>query len=557
MTILIAGLGGIIMQRALALERHQTRLHQMNEALLEARRHEKNYLLRGDASYQQFVALWLSTLEELAHQGMAQFKDDPVMAARLEDIIGLKKSYSEQFQDVLSHPRENQSVVNAARNLHRALDELLHDERNRVETAYQGFEMMFVAMMLAATVSYVLLVPLVMYSITHSLKIGIRFVREVAEGRLNTPMESFSDDEIGYLLTSLRDMAAALRDKEEENLRGQMSRLALSGLLETSLEPLSQAEQLRVALQIIFTIPWLRVRTGAIFLTEEETGDLRLVASEGLLPSVRELCDRVASGHCLCGAALKEKHLIVAPPGDHRHTVQYEGMSPHGHYCAPILSRGQVLGVVNLYLHEAHAPDSEEVALLTAVTNTLAGIIERKRMEQKLNHLAHHDVLTNLPNRMLFHEHLDQALALAARHQNKMAVMLIDLDRFKQVNDTLGHAAGDELLVETSQRIKGCLRASDTVARMGGDEFAVILMDIEHSGAGGVAGKIIKSLTAPFLIQGQTCHIGASIGIALYPDHGTRDSLLARADEAMYQVKKGGRNDYRYYDTPEDAPVSL
>ena len=206
---------------------------------------------------------------------------------------------------------------------------------------------------------------------------------------------------------------------------------------------------------------------------------------------------------------------------------------------------------MTLYLDAKHPPNAEEEFFLGSIAFTLAGILERKQMEERMQHLAHHDLLTALPNRALFSEHFARSLAMATRGQGKLAVMIVDLDHFKQVNDTLGHAAGDEVLIVSTQRIRECLRASDLVARMGGDEFAIILTDLTQPEAAGlVADKIVQNLSQPIVLGKNTALVGASIGVALFPDHGREaDALLASADIAMYQVKKRGRHGYCFADT--------
>jgi diguanylate cyclase (GGDEF)-like protein len=151
-------------------------------------------------------------------------------------------------------------------------------------------------------------------------------------------------------------------------------------------------------------------------------------------------------------------------------------------------------------------------------------------------------------NRSLFHDRVTQTLKQSKRYNRKFALLFIDLDGFKSVNDMLGHVAGDELLVKTAKRLLDCVRDSDTVARMGGDEFTIILKAISTSeNSKIVAQKIIHVLSSPFKIKDHDTHIGVSIGISLYPDNGADiETLLKKADEAMYQAKKNGKNDYRF-----------
>jgi diguanylate cyclase (GGDEF)-like protein len=172
-----------------------------------------------------------------------------------------------------------------------------------------------------------------------------------------------------------------------------------------------------------------------------------------------------------------------------------------------------------------------------------------KEMEQKYQHLAHHDMLTGLPNRSLFADRLQQMLAQAKRSTAHGALIYLDLDKFKPVNDTLGHNIGDLVLVTIAQRLHTAVRESDTVARIGGDEFVVLLPVIESKqDAITVAEKIRLALEQPFKINGHTIQIGSSLGIAVYPEHGEDEiSLMKNADTAMYHAKQNGRNNVQMY----------
>lgn len=182
-------------------------------------------------------------------------------------------------------------------------------------------------------------------------------------------------------------------------------------------------------------------------------------------------------------------------------------------------------------------------------------ITDRKRAEAMVSFQAHHDLLTRLPNRALFSDRLAMALASAERDQARLAVMFIDLDRFKQINDTFGHAAGDELLKAFSGRIKNCLRSSDTLCRYGGDEFLVLLPNlVGPNDAETVGRKILQALEAPFPIEGRDFRVTTSLGIAHYPlDDLTADGLIRKADIAMYQVKSRGKNGLRAYTSEMSA----
>jgi diguanylate cyclase (GGDEF)-like protein len=186
------------------------------------------------------------------------------------------------------------------------------------------------------------------------------------------------------------------------------------------------------------------------------------------------------------------------------------------------------------------------------VTVIAKDITERKQAEEKLTHMATHDFLTDLPNRILFNDRLNMALVQARRHQQKIGMMLLDLDYFKDVNDKLGHGVGDKVLRVVGERLTRLLRASDTIARMGGDEFLLLLQDISSlENATTIAQKILKSFREPFAIDHHEIMITTSIGIAIFPDDGKdADALLKNADIAMYRAKERGRDNFQCYSSP-------
>ncbi len=187
-----------------------------------------------------------------------------------------------------------------------------------------------------------------------------------------------------------------------------------------------------------------------------------------------------------------------------------------------------------------------------AITHYIASftdITERKAAEAQISHLAHHDALTGLFNRFSLQDRLEQALAMVSREQRQLAVMFIDMDRFKTINDTLGHAVGDELLVEVARRLRDSVRECDIVARLGGDEFVVVLTEVEHaSAAARVADKILHTLGQDYSIGGKQLHSTPSIGLAFCPDDGEDGStLMKNADTAMYHAKSQGRNNVQFF----------
>jgi diguanylate cyclase (GGDEF)-like protein len=212
---------------------------------------------------------------------------------------------------------------------------------------------------------------------------------------------------------------------------------------------------------------------------------------------------------------------------------------------------------VQVYLWRA-AISSLLLVLLTTTLGRMSWQLARARVREneanlthahRVEYLAYHDGLTALPNRSLFNKLLSQAISLAKRHDRQLAVAFIDLDRFKQINDTLGHEAGDELLKEVANRLKACLRDSDTVARLGGDEFVVLMTELgDQKYAATVAQKIITAIAKPVILLGQDFRVTASIGISSYPKDGLNEQTLTKnADIAMYQAKEDGKNNFQFY----------
>jgi len=200
---------------------------------------------------------------------------------------------------------------------------------------------------------------------------------------------------------------------------------------------------------------------------------------------------------------------------------------------------------------DAEGKPYRRVALFSDIT-------EKKKSENLIWQQANFDTLTGLPNRRMFHARLEQEIKKAQRTDRQLALLFVDLDRFKEVNDTLGHAKGDLLLSEAAQRLQSCVRASDTVARLGGDEFTVILTELDDTrGIDRIAQAILQSMSSSFLLDGEPAHVSASIGITLYPEDSTiAEALIRNADQAMYKAKSQGCNRYSYFSRSIDVAAN-
>ncbi|HVK99778.1 MAG TPA: EAL domain-containing protein [Dongiaceae bacterium] len=200
-------------------------------------------------------------------------------------------------------------------------------------------------------------------------------------------------------------------------------------------------------------------------------------------------------------------------------------------------------------IEDSSAPIHDRLGQVSGAVIVFHDVTQSRAMAQKMAHLAQHDFLTGLPNRLLLTERLAQAIGLALRNRKQVGLMFLDLDFFKNINDSLGHAIGDRLLKSVADRLTSCIRATDTLCRQGGDEFVILLATIEHpQDAAQVADKLISVLTAPHRIGNHELHVTLSIGISIYPNDGNNvDMLMQNADAAMYHAKANGRNNYQFF----------
>ncbi|OGP66594.1 MAG: hypothetical protein A2W27_08005 [Deltaproteobacteria bacterium RBG_16_44_11] len=222
----------------------------------------------------------------------------------------------------------------------------------------------------------------------------------------------------------------------------------------------------------------------------------------------------------------------------------------------PLISGGQSIGALIFYATQKRSFDDEAIKLLERMAENVVFALgnfereaERQRAEDRIQHLATHDALTGLPNRLMFSQLLNHAIQSAKRYKRQLAVFFIDLDRFKTINDTLGHDAGDQLLQEIAIRFKQSLRAADVIARLGGDEFVILIEEVSDSKqVATVAHKILAAAIKPIVLLGEECRVTASIGISIYSeDAEDEQSLMKNADIAMYHAKEEGKNNYQFY----------
>jgi diguanylate cyclase (GGDEF)-like protein len=306
----------------------------------------------------------------------------------------------------------------------------------------------------------------------------------------------------------------------------------------------------------------------------EKTGDAMLLLQNGRIgganPAALALfeCDRVArlfglgladlsplqqAEGVLSERALAELTAAARRDGNCRFEWCCVGCNG-GPFWTEVLLTALAPDLVVATMHDISARKQDQLALSLAL---LSDVGERRRSEERTRHLAEHDFLTDLPNRVLLLDRLSLALATARRKRTRLAILFLDLDRFKNINDTLGHHVGDMLLQEVATRLVRCVRSVDTVSRQGGDEFVIILSELGGvDQAAHVAASVLNAISQEFVLEPHRLHVSTSIGVSIYPDDGADiDTLIRNADLAMYHAKESGRNGFQFFSPEMNAQI--
>ena len=396
--------------------------------------------------------------------------------------------------------------------------------------------------------------------------IGVLVVTHRERGSLNDEMISLLTRMSANICFALDNFERAKEQARADEQRARLARMlaALSSTNEAIIRARSRAELFELVCQA--AAKGGRFNSTSIFLARSDSDYLNLAAAAGptaanaarLIVSINEAR---AEGRGLCGSAFRSgkpciiNDLLTDPRSmAFRYAIDNHGARSGAAF--PLLVQGKPAGVMLFISSEQNTFTGEFAELLRRLTDNVSFALEnfdradeKKKADERVKYLASHDSLTDLPNRETFSGLLRHTIEQARRHDRKFAVLFIDLDRFKVINDSLGHEAGDQLLVETARRLRGSLRSSDVVARLGGDEFVVIIeecADPDHIEQ--ISANLLAVLSQPLELGGHECHTTASIGIAMYPANGLDALTLTKnADMAMYLAKEDGKNAYRFF----------
>ena len=305
---------------------------------------------------------------------------------------------------------------------------------------------------------------------------------------------------------------------------------------------------------------------GSILLLDEDRIHLRCVAAPSLAETYVKAIEGIPigpnAGSCGAAAYRREPVVVADIAQDPLWSDLRDLVAAHGYrscWATPILSsHGEALGVLAMHSMSARTPAEFETRLIDVAAHIAGIAIKHKRAEDHIQFMATHDALTGLPNRALIKDRFAQAAARARQNGTWATAAFVDLDKFKSINDTLGHSAGDELLKVVAKRMIACVKSTDTVARHGGDEFVILLADYPKNAdtLAATLQRIHAAVSAPVHLNGQTLSVTCSLGVANYPDDGTDvETLLAKADAAMYRAKEAGRDTFQFHAAALNAQV--
>lgn len=376
----------------------------------------------------------------------------------------------------------------------------------------------------------------------------IEGTKRIALEQFERPVRVDRDDEFGQLAVSLNDMA--------RRLGSQINAVrALSAIDQEILSHLDMRQiVLRVHARLLEILPHAAV---SIMVSDTSTRELATMymraAAEDLISQIQlpwEASDLTLLMCCRNGVWLD-----ATVPRDAISIVLRAGLGDADCYVLPIFSRAQIDAVIVIGVEPSQRFADDSIEQIRDLGNRVSVALAARAREAELVFLAHHDDLTGLPNRTLLRDRLQQQIAQQQYAHNRFGLLFLDLDRFKNINDSMGHENGDQLLRVVSERLRACAREGDTLARLGGDEFVILLVDIRNPRqAAEVASQVLHSLAQPFHIDGKDCFIGASIGIVIFPTDGSgAEELLKRADIAMYRAKTTRPGSYLFFEENMNA----
>jgi diguanylate cyclase (GGDEF)-like protein/PAS domain S-box-containing protein len=416
--------------------------------------------------------------------------DSNSLPAVSENLRNLKRHASMNITDLRGHLRSDA-------------------EKNLVATMTIG---------LAGIGLFIIIALFVLRRVTLRIAHLMDWTREVSAGDLEVPLVVDSEDEVGYLTRSMRDMAQNIKQAHDELYTAKLQAEDVASELQlyaNAFESSGEAMLITDAYNRILNVNAAFTRqTG--YVPEEVIGKDPKILSSGKTP--------IGIFH-----------------------EMWNELKAKGFWQGELWDRKRNGETYPKWIRISAIRDENDKVLFYIASFT--DISDRKEAEARIEHLAHYDILTGLHNRYSMEERLEQVIVTAQREKQRLALLFIDLDRFKNVNDSLGHHVGDDLLIEVAGRLRECVRDSDIVARIGGDEFVVVLAAIhDNSHAAVVAENILHRLSRQYEVSGHMIDTSSSIGISIYPDDSaTSEELMRTADVAMYHAKEHGRNNYQYF----------